>query len=236
MDQALHDPIADVEANPTPQHAPEASYESLAAEQVGQMGLDPALSRFAMYMTTLQLKSNHESKLCRDRITAAMSSTTASVTTNTNDILQLKVTVKEAGEAYTQVQSNQDYLCENLAEIKAIALKSYNVAVENKQHNSKGNFIVSGEGIPPESPDEDLFDIVFSPIFEKYGVWVFPQEIKEIHRLPNNRVFFSLSSRLPGYSFGKLVYASNSNPKPRIKVYVGIQLFEPYKELRRIQT
>ena len=79
------------------------------------MGLDPALSRFTLYMTTLQLKSNHESKLCRDRITAAMSSTTASVTINTNDIVQLK----------------------KLAEIEVIALKSYKVAVENEQHNSK---------------------------------------------------------------------------------------------------
>ena len=123
MDQALHDLLADVEANPTPQDPPEASYESVAAEQVGQMGLDPALSRFALYMTTLQLKSNHESKLCRDRITAAMSSTTASVTTNTNDIIQLKETVKEAGVAYNQVQSNQDYMVEHMAEIRAIALK-----------------------------------------------------------------------------------------------------------------
>ena len=38
----------------------------------------------------------------------------------------------------------------------------------------------------------------------------------------------------PGTALIKLVYTSNCNPKPRIKVYVGIQLFEHYKELHYI--
>ena len=174
MDQALHDLIADVEANPTPQHPPEATYESLAAEQVGRMGLDPALSRFAMYMTTLQLQSNHESKLCRDRITAAMSSTTASVTTNTNDIAQLKETVKEAEVAYTQVQSNQDYMVEHLAEIKAIAIRSYNVAVEI---NSIIPRVISSSMVKEfHPPVETKICLTLSPRFLKSMVFGFTRK------------------------------------------------------------
>ena len=97
------------------------------------------------------------------------------------------------------------------------------IAAENKQHSSKGNFILSGEGIPRPSPNEDLFDIVFTPIFEKYDIWVYPQELKAIHRLPNNKIFFSLLTRLPGYSFDKLIHAMNGNPKAHIKVYISIQ-------------
>ena len=233
MDQAVHDLQAHVQANPT-QHPQDVNFEEVAAQKVGQMGLDPAFARFAAYLTTLQMKSDYESKLSRDKLHDAVLSTSTVVTANTNEIAHLKQTVNDAQVCYQQVQVNQEDIYKNLAEIKAIAKRSYMIAAENKQHSSKGNFILSGEGIPRPSPNEDLFDIVFTPIFEKYDIWVYPQELKAIHRLPNNKIFFSLLTRLPGYSFDKLIHAMNGNPKAHIKVYVSIQLFEPFKELHYI--
>ena len=159
----------DRQANPGPLHDA-ANIEARAAEQVGQMGLDPAFAKFATYLTTLQMTSDHT-------LRNALLSTTTAVNTNTNDIAQLKKTVKEAEVCYSQVQSTQGSIFTNLAEIRAIANRSLNLASENRQRESKGNFIVSGEGIPSPAPNEDLFDIIFTMIFEKYGIWVYLQEL-----------------------------------------------------------
>ena len=36
---------------------------------------------------------------------------------------------------------------------------------------------------------------------------------------------------MPGWAFDQFIRAMNSNPKPEVKVYVSIQLFEPFAEL-----
>ena len=231
MEQAVHDLQAHLQAHPVTLHPHGTNFEAIAAEQVSKMGLDPNMSRFATYMATLQIKSEYESKLSRDMLTKGLLSTINTVNNNTQDIAQLKQTVSQAETCYTHLQTNQDDIYKEFCEIKALAKKSYLTAAENKQRSSKGNFIVSGDGIPRYTPNENLFDKIFPFIHEKYGIWVYHQELKALHRLPNNKVIFSLHSRLPGCSFEKLIHAMNSNPKSHIKVYVTIQLFDPYSEL-----
>ena len=68
-------------------------------------------------------------------------------------------------------------------------------------------------------------------IFEKYGIHVYPTELKALHRLPNGKILFSLYSMLPGQNFDQFTKVMNSNPKPHIKVFSTIQLFETYAEL-----
>ena len=219
MEQTVHDLQAHLQAHPVPLHHQGLNFEATAAEQVSQMGLEPNMSKFATFLATLQIKSEYKSRLSRDMLTKGLLNTITTVNTNTQDIAQLKQTVTQAEAGYTQMQANQQDIYTELAQIRAMANKSYLTASENKQRSSKGNFIVSGDGIPHYSPNENLFDKVFPFIHEKYGIWVYPQELKALHRLPNNKVIFSLHSRLPGYSFDKLIHAMNSNPKPHIKVY-----------------
>ena len=61
---------------------------------------------------------------------------------------------------------------------------------ESKQRGSKGNFIVQGEHIPAYTPNEDLFAKLFPIIQEKYEIRIYPNELKALHRLPNNKIFF----------------------------------------------
>ena len=68
-------------------------------------------------------------------------------------------------------------------------------------------------------------------IYKKYEIHVQPQEFQELLRLPNTKVLFSLYTRLPGSPYDQLIRAMKFNPNPEIKIYVFIQLFDPYAEL-----
>ena len=68
-------------------------------------------------------------------------------------------------------------------------------------------------------------------IYDKYGVDVHSQEFKVIHRVAGDRILFSLHNRLPCFGYSQLINKINSNPNPRLEVYLSIQLFEPYSNL-----
>ena len=217
MDQATQEDVFDLDA--------------MTAQHVSQLGPDPSLHQFAIYMTKMQLTSDFKSSKSINSLHRLLATTNTDVHTNTQDIAQLKTTVTNIESGHTQMQLNQDTINTNLAEIKAIASKSYELAAENKQRGSKGTFIVSGDDIPRQHPNENLFDITFTLIYQKFGIWVNQFEVRSLHRLPNNKVLFSLYSFLPGTNFHQLVNAMNHTPKSALKIFVQIQLFEPYKEL-----
>ena len=68
-------------------------------------------------------------------------------------------------------------------------------------------------------------------VYDKYGVDIHPQEFKVIHRIAGDRILFSLHSRLPGFGHSRLIDKINSNPNPKLEIYLAIQLFEPYSDL-----
>ena len=72
------------------------------------------------------------------------------------------------------------------------------MAAETRQKGSKGNFIVSGDDLPKYTMNENLFYLIFPLIARKYGIQIQYAELKALHRLPGNRVLFSLHSRLTG--------------------------------------
>ena len=143
--------------------------------------------------------------------------------------MKLSVITLQSGQS--DLERNQQDIYSQLYQIHSLAWKAYQTAAENKQRSSKGNFIVQGDHVPAYCPGEDLYDKLFPVIFEKYGIHVYPTELKALHRLPNGKILFSLYSRLPGQNFDQFTKLMNSNPKPHIKVFVTIQLFEPYAEL-----
>ena len=231
MEEAAHELYQHFQATHVPLPPQDVNFQALAAEQVMQMGnIDPSQAPLATFLAILQLKTDHESKLARHLMSKTLFTTIHTVKANTQDITHLKDYVGRAEASQTKLQTNQTELYSQLAVVKDMCNKAYLTASETKQRSAKGNFIVSGEAIPAFTPSEDLYSIVFDFIFEKYEIEVFPNELKALHRLPNNRVIFSLHSRLPGQSFDKLIRATNSNPRAHIKVYISIQLFEPYAE------
>ena len=139
---------------------------------------------------------------------------------NSQEISELKSSLARSDQAFSQ-----------LGQVHEASVNSYNRAAETKQKCSKGNFIVSGEGVPRPSENENLHTLIFPLIYRKYGINVHPNELKTLHHLPNNKILFLLYSRMPGWAFDQFIRAMNSNPKPEVKVYVSIQLFEPFAEL-----
>ena len=153
------------------------------------------------------------------------------VNSNTQDIASVKQSVDTLQSGQADLVRNQSDIYNQLHQIHSLAWKADQTAAENKQRSSKGNFIVQGDHVPPFSPNEDLYAKLFPIIYEKYGIHVYPTELKALHRLPNGKILFSLSTRLPGQNFDNFTRHMNSNPNPHIKVFVTIQLFEPFAEL-----
>ena len=151
--------------------------------------------------------------------------------TNTQEINNVKQSVGSLQSGQKSLEHNQSDIYSQLHQIHSLAWKSYQMAAEGKQRSSKGNFIVQGEHVPAYTPHEDLYAKLFPIIQDKYGIYVNPSELKALHRLPNGKILFSLASRLPGQNFDSFTRQMNYNPKPHIKIFVSIQLFEPFAEL-----
>ena len=208
------------------------NFHDLASQQVSQVqGLDPSQTHLAIYLGSLQIKAEHEAKIARHLLEKSLMSTIHTVNTNSQDISNLKQSVSNLQSGQSSLEYNQSDIYTQLHLIHSLAWQSYQMAAESKQRGSKGNFIVQGEHVLAHTPYEDLYTKLFPIIQEKYGIFVNPTELTELHRLPNGKIFFSLASRLPGQSFDKFTRQMNSNLKPHIKIYVTIQLFEPYAEL-----
>ena len=221
------------QSQPVPPPPQNINFQELAAKQIRELGpsMDPALSQLATVMATMQLKSEYEIKLSSHLLHKTLLDTVNSVKQNSLDISDLKSSVWQTVQTCQQVQQQQGQSLSQLSQVHETSVKAYDIAAETKQKCSKGNFIVSGEGIPRQSENENLYTLIFPLIYRKYGIHIHPNELKALHRLPNNKVLFSLIARMPGRSFDQLTYAMNSNPRPEVKVYVSIQLFEPFAEL-----
>ena len=97
-----------------------------------------------------------------------------------------------------------------------------------KQRSVKGNFIISGVDIPRYYHEEHLFDVVYKLIWEKHNIELNWHHMKALHRLPGNSIIMVMNTRMPGSAFQALITAVNSNPNPRIKIYLNLQLMEPF--------
>ena len=222
-----------IQAQSVPQPPQNVNFHDLAIQQVQQQvpNLDPSQIQLATFLATLQIKSDHESKLARHLLEKSLMTTVNTVNSHTQELSLIKQSVGTVQSGQSQIQRNQEDIYAKLTQIQGLASKAYFTAAETKQRASKGNFIVQGDGIPPYTPNEDLYAKLFPLINEKYDLYVYPNELNALHRMPNNKVFFSLATRLPGQSFEKFCRLMNSNPRPDIRVFVTIQLCEPYAEL-----
>ena len=224
-----------LENQSAPQPTQNINFHDLASQQVSQVpGLDPSQTHMATFLASLQIKAEHEAKVARHLLEKSLMNTIQTVNTNSKDISNLKQTVVNIQSRQDRVENNQTDIYAQLHQIHSLAWRSYVMAAENKQRGSKGNFIVQGDHVPTFSPNEDLYAKIFPIIQEKYGIYVHPNELKALHRLPNGKILFSLASRLPGQNFDQFTRQMNFNPKPHIKVFVSIQLFEPYSELHYV--
>ena len=102
---------------------------------------------------------------------------------------------------------------------------------ETKQKLVKGNFIISGLDLPKEVKGGNLFHIAARAVWEKYGVSMLLDHMKVLHRTGSGGIIFTLYGRMPGSLFESLMRVINSNPNRNIRVYLNIQLMEPFNFL-----
>ena len=148
-----------------------------------------------------------------------------------DEIEFLKDNANKSENIISEVKVSQARTDYRVTQTEFYVNKSYYLACENRQKNSKGNLILSGRHIPRANSGENLVNIIRDIVFKKYEVNIHPNEFKIAHRLPGDRILFAFHNRLPGFAYDQLVQMINSNPKKEIEAYLSIQLFEPYSDL-----
>ena len=214
-----------------PPPPPTNDHETAAKEKVAQLGDNPTTAQMTTLMVTMLNQNRHETQQLRDKFSHHLLGTMHTVAQHDTDIAYLKEDIKTAGETATKVSSENADILKRLAVVEVTTVNTNKIAAENKQRSCKGTFILSGDIIPRPSPSESLYQLLFPVIYQKYGIYIYLQELKALHRLPNNRVLFTVHTLLPGHNFDNLMRAVNSNPLPHIHLYVTMQLMPPYKEL-----
>ena len=202
-----------------------------AQAQVDQLGSEPTLSQVAALMVSKMNRVEVEAKQCRTVITQHLMETIKVVSKHSDEIRDLKTGLQKASQAFGTLNSAQENMSSKMSWMEEKVGRTYDLACESKQRSSKGNFILSGEHLPRYNPNENLYQIVAYSLHEKYGISLSYHELKALHRLPGNRIIFALHSRLPGMAYEQIINVMNTNPYRNFKVYVSIQLFEPFSEL-----
>ena len=200
-------------------------------DQVKELGDDPSLIQAVTVLLQQSARAEYEARKTRLAHEKEFVEVVKVVKENHDNIVQLKSRTEKTEKAYVDIHEAQSKAESRLSQLEYYMNKSYYLACETRQKNSKGNFILSGRHIPRQRGGENILNITQEIVFRKYGISIHPNEFKVIHRLAGDRILFALHSRLPGMAFHQLVSKMNSNPYPELETYVSIQLFEPYNDL-----
>ena len=212
----------------------ETSKELSVEEKIANLGPEPSLIQVATVLLSQSSNAELEAKKVTKQLARNLVETVQTVKTHHADIEVLKTDMDKAKESHYEIKSNPDELMNKFNQMHSMVSKTYLMICQNQQRSSKGNFTLSGEQMPKFRAGEDLISTVINLVYTKYEFYIDQQEFKVVHRLPGNRILFALNNRLPGWSHEQLIRAMNSNPNSDIKVFVKIQLFEPYSELHYI--
>ena len=228
ISNSIHDFEASLQA---PFPPPNVNHATAAHQQVSQLEDNPTMSQTTTLLVTMLNESKHEAKQSRELLSQHLHTAMNTVAQHDTVIHELKGNVKTTGDCLNKVATNQTDIINRLAAVEVLAKNTNAVAAETKQRSVKGNFILSGDLIPQYSLNEDLYRLLFPIIYQKYGICIYLSELKALHRLPNNKVIFTLLTRLPGQNFDNLMRAVNGNPTPHLKLFLSSQLMPPYSEL-----
>ena len=209
----------------------DSSFDQQVQAQVEQLGNEPSLLQAVTVLLKQSAKSEHEARQARQLQQQQLRETAKVVRTHHSEIEILKEGFTDTNTKVSEVKDSQGKFEQRMCQVEYFVNKTYNLECENRQRSCKGNFILSGKHIPRTRPREDLLSMVTDMVFRKYEVEIQPQEFKDLHRLAGDRIFFSLHSRMPGWSYEQLVRKMNSNPRAELEIYICIQLFEPYSDI-----
>ena len=82
--------------------------------------MDPAQTQLATVMATLQIKSEHEAKLKIHLLHKTLLDTASTVSTNKQDILQVKDTLSKTEGECSQLKTNQDQIYSQLGSVNEL--------------------------------------------------------------------------------------------------------------------
>ena len=202
-----------------------------AAEEVEVLGQNPSLSQTTTLLMTQFKKMEEEMKNSNKALAHHLMETIANVKQQGEEIMKIKEDLTAKATAIKKVEESQASSRNKVKSLEEKTERNFDLISSNRQRETKGNFIVSGDHIPTYTQNENLFNIMSQAVWHKYGTFIQWEELQSLHRLPGNKIFFSLFSRMPGTTFEKLISHMNSNPNPNVRIYISIQLLEPFNQI-----
>ena len=151
----INNSIRDFEASlQAPVPPPTTDHETAAREQVARLGENPSTAQMTTLMVTMMNKNRHETQYFQEHLSHRLLGTMNTVANHETDIGNLKGEVKNVGDSVAKISSENEDMRARLASVEATTLLSHKIAIENKQRSCKGNFILSGDMIPPPSQNK----------------------------------------------------------------------------------
>ena len=147
MEQTTQELKSHIESQSVPQPPQNLNFHDMAIQQVQQQvpNLDPSQIQLATFLATLQIKTDHESRLARHLLEKSLMTTVNTVNSHTKEISHIRQTVDTVKSGQAELDKGQADIYSKLTQIHSLATKAYFTAAESKQRSSKGNFTVQGD-------------------------------------------------------------------------------------------
>ena len=182
------------------------------------MGDNPSLVDVVSVILKQSVKAECAAQIRNQKFEHELGETLKIARLNQADINSLKSKIGHSDQIVTGIQEKQSSLEARVNQIEFYVNKTFHLACENRQRNSKGNLILSGRHLPRYCDGENLLHITRDMIFRKYAIDINPAEFKTVHRLAGGRIFFSLHSRISGLGYDQLLRIINTNPNPGVEL------------------
>ena len=154
-----------------------------AQEEVSSLGPNPSSAQTTLLLMTQLKKMQTDMKNCNKVIAHHLMETLATVKQQGEDIARLEEGMKGNSNRLNKVEDDQKNLDRRMKELEQKAERNNEILTNNRQREAKGNFIFSGDHLPPYQQNENLFNIFTNSLWQKYGLWIQWDEVKTLHRL-----------------------------------------------------
>ena len=103
--------------------------------------------------------------------------TLATVKQQSEDIATIKRELSATTQAVGHLELAQQRTTERVTEIEKKLRINHNSLCSNRQRESMGNFILSGEHIQAYQQNENFYELMANGLWQKYGIYVTLDEL-----------------------------------------------------------
>ena len=134
----------------------EDKIEDYVQKEIEKLGDNPTLTEAVGLILRQSAKAESEARKASLKLEQDVAKALKTVQSNQADIKFLNERVDKSNKVIESVRGDHQIMEARLGQVEAFISKAYYLACENRQRNSKGNFIVSRRHVPSYRTGENL--------------------------------------------------------------------------------